>query len=595
MAEGPQQHVISRHQTAVEAVKAALERDPAYAAITAAETGERLKNCTAIWRKTVETPNRSWVVDVGLPRLFPDEVPIAFLPAWEEIYLKNPHIEQGGFICTIPDSAATDSDDPVGLVLYVFEDCQKILQGTELSDFQDEFSSYWNHSAPKSKQEVVILDPVDKLTTPFPAVFSENYIYVASSINHVNRWVSNRTGEKTDYKDDRNGVVVKLPAPLLPEKYPNTLSDLVMLADAVDKPAGLQIKCHLARSSKPGLALLVQTEGEGVAAGGVIFNGLGLSQVKSSKLIHGFRLGKVPAELLYRRAIGQIKRNPVMRTPVERVDHQWIHSRGGDAVDLSKKSVLVIGCGSLGGYVAHYLSRAGIGRLTLTDNDLLAWDNLGRHVLGSAGIGKPKAVELARELSRQMPHLDIVGFYKDWRDALMDDPKLFADKDLVVSTVADWRCERPLNCITRTDEMPPVLFGWVEPHAVAGHCLALTHNGGCFECGTNEFGQFMNAVARFQKTPLAKEPGGCTYYQHYGPIALMPIASLIAASVVEAVLRPPAGAYLKTWVSSHEHFDTVRASLTDAWKDKVAGEGYSRLYMNPWPRSSLCRLCANRV
>jgi len=78
-----------RHQMAVYRVRAALEKDAAYSAITPADTGKRLKDCKTIWRKTVDTPSRSWVVDVGLPPLFPDEVPIAYLPAWDEVYLKN--------------------------------------------------------------------------------------------------------------------------------------------------------------------------------------------------------------------------------------------------------------------------------------------------------------------------------------------------------------------------------------------------------------------------------------------------------------------------------------------------------------------------
>jgi hypothetical protein len=595
MAEEPQHLIKNRNQAAVGKVKAVLGKDPAYAAITTAETGERLKDCTAIWRKTVDTPDRSWVVDVGLPPLFPDEVPIAYLPAWDEVYLKNPHVERDGFICTIPDSAAINSDDPVGLVRYVFEDCQQILQGTGASDFQAEFSSYWNHSAPKPDQELVIIDPAERITTPFPAVFSNNYIYVGSSIDRINRWVSNRSGEASDFKSTENGIVIRLKAPLVPQNYPNTLAELVALAENTDKEAARLLKVHLARGTNKGLVLLVQEEGDGVALGGIIFDGLGLSRINSTKLTHGFRLGTVPPDLLFKRANGQIRKSRLIRSPVERVDHQWIHSRGGDGRDLSNKSVVVIGCGSLGGYVAHLLCRAGIGRLTLTDNDVLAWDNLGRHVLGASAIGKYKATALAYELTQQMPHLEIVGIAKDWRDALSENPELFAGKDLVVSTVAGWRCERPLNDLIRKTEMPPVLFGWLEPHAVAGHCLTVASDGGCFECGTNEFGQFSKAVAQFEKPPLAKEPGGCTYYQHYGPIALMPVASIIAAAVVETLLRPATNSSLTTWISSEEHFQAVQAVLTDAWTVPVQNGGHSRLYRNQWSKSSSCLVCAKQI
>jgi hypothetical protein len=140
--------------------------------------------------------------------------------------------------------------------------------------------------------------------------------------------------------------------------------------------------------------------------------------------------------------------------------------------------------------------------------------------------------------------------------------------------------------------MPPVLFGWVEPHAVAGHCLIVAGDGGCFECGVNEYGRFLKEVAHFEKTPLAKEPGGCTHYQNYGPIALMPIASMVAASVVETLLRRPTDSRLKTWISSKDHFSGVGATLTDTWKDEIEKGGYSREYRTQWSKSSSCRVCA---
>jgi molybdopterin/thiamine biosynthesis adenylyltransferase len=283
----------------------------------------------------------------------------------------------------------------------------------------------------------------------------------------------------------------------------------------------------------------------------------------------------------------------VKRKAATRVDHHWIHSRGGDGRDLSNRSVLLLGCGSLGGYVAHLLSRAGVGRLTVTDNDCLGWHNLGRHILGASSVGRCKAEALAEELSRELPHLNIKGIAKDWRDAVHLNPQLFAEHDLVVSTVADWRCERPLNELGRRVQMPPILFGWLEPYAVAGHCLAVTRKGGCFHCGANRFGQFIHSVAEFEKAPIAKEPGGCTYYQHYGPTALLPIASMIASVVIESLLTPPTDSFLNTWISNEDHFKSVNANLSNNWTPEVRKFGYSRMFRNPWVKSSSCTLCAS--
>ena len=593
MADTPQSLLQNRHRYAVETVKANLETDSAFAFVSTGEAPLLLTHCSAIWRKTIRLSDREWVVYVGLPPLFPDEVPIACVTDWKDLVLRNPHVDERGFICTIPDSAAINSDDPSGLVRYVFNDADQILKGTSANDFQDEFSSYWNRSITNKNQAILVIDSIEQLNNPFSAVFCKGVIHAASSAERINWWVSNRTGQPSELKETGLGVAVHLNAPLLPDAYPNTLAELISLAEANDSPAAEAIKKHFTNSFESGLALLVQKEGEGVALGGVVFTGLGLSQRTSAEFTHGFRAGKVPADLLRKRAAKLIASNVVTRNVVTRVDHRWIHSRGGDGRDLSKKSVLLIGCGSLGGYVAHLLSRAGIGRLTITDNDHLGWENLGRHILGASYIGRWKAEALAEELTRELPHLTIKGIPKDWRDAFALNPKLFAEHDLIISTVADWRCERPLNELARKTQMPTVFLGWLEPHAVAGHCLAIAQQGGCFECAANSSGLFNHAVAQYDKTQISKEPGGCTHYQHYGPTALMPVASMIASTAVESLLGSSTDSILNTWISSEEHFKAVKANLTNVWASEVGKAGYSRTFRKPWNKSTSCVICTH--
>src|SRR5262249_24268097 len=145
----------------------------------------------------------------------------------------------------------------------------------------------------------------------------------------------------------------------------------------------------------------------------------------------------------------------------------------------------------------------------------------GRHILGASSIGRWKAEAIAEELKRELPHLEVLGISKDWRDAFSCDPEILARHDLIVSTTADWRCERPLNALNNDTQVPPLLFGLLEPHAVAGHCLVVSKRGGCLECGVNTFGQFIPKVVTFDTTTTSKEPGACTHYQQYGPTALM--------------------------------------------------------------------------
>jgi len=71
----------------------------------------------------------------------------------------------------------------------------------------------------------------------------------------------------------------------------------------------------------------------------------------------------------------------------------------------------------------------------------------------------------------------------------------------------------------------------------------------------------------------------------------MPVASMIATVVIEALLDYPLKSNLNTWVSSKEHIDSVKGCLTQQWSEKVGSCGFSRTYTKNWDKSESCQLC----
>lgn len=67
----------------------------------------------------------------------------------------------------------------------------------------------------------------------------------------------------------------------------------------------------------------------------------------------------------------------------------------GDGADLLRSAkVIVFGLGGVGGYVAEFLARAGVGCIGLVDNDTISRSNFNRQLLatnGSEGISKTRA------------------------------------------------------------------------------------------------------------------------------------------------------------------------------------------------------------
>jgi molybdopterin-synthase adenylyltransferase len=71
---------------------------------------------------------------------------------------------------------------------------------------------------------------------------------------------------------------------------------------------------------------------------------------------------------------------------------------------------LVIGAGGLGSPAAFYLASAGIGKITLVDNDTVDLTNLQRQILhGSDRIGQPKTESGKRTLAQLNPEVEVVA------------------------------------------------------------------------------------------------------------------------------------------------------------------------------------------
>jgi molybdopterin/thiamine biosynthesis adenylyltransferase len=81
---------------------------------------------------------------------------------------------------------------------------------------------------------------------------------------------------------------------------------------------------------------------------------------------------------------------------------------GAGQVVLAKAHVALVGLGGIGSPVLQYLAAAGVGRLTLIDDDTVEANNLQRQtVFAEADIGRPKAAAGAEWVGRFDPALEL--------------------------------------------------------------------------------------------------------------------------------------------------------------------------------------------
>ena len=72
-----------------------------------------------------------------------------------------------------------------------------------------------------------------------------------------------------------------------------------------------------------------------------------------------------------------------------------------DQETLKSKTVTVIGCGGLGGYLINGAARLGVGKLRLVDCDVFSESNLNRQLFcNESNLGKSKAKEAAKAVAK---------------------------------------------------------------------------------------------------------------------------------------------------------------------------------------------------
>jgi hypothetical protein len=141
-------------------------------------------------------------------------------------------------------------------------------------------------------------------------------------------------------------------------------------------------------------------------------------------------------------------------------------------INLSEKSVALIGCGSLGSKIGSMLARSGVARFALIDDDILFPDNLVRHDLDWRDVGSHKADALARRLNLVSPTTQAnarrvqLGGQESPTSAEML-LKLIGDCDLIVDATANPEVLNLTSALAAFYKKP-IVWGEVFGGAIGG-------------------------------------------------------------------------------------------------------------------------------
>ena len=171
---------------------------------------------------------------------------------------------------------------------------------------------------------------------------------------------------------------------------------------------------------------------------------------------------------------------------------------------LKQSSILILGAGGLGCASSQYLATAGLGKLTLIDDDKVELSNLQRQVLHhDADIGKLKVESAAQALKELNPELEIVTVAKRLNDeALLS---LVQAHDLVLDASDNVDTRNQLNRLCYQTKTPLVSGAAIR---MEGQVIVFTYQDQqepCYQCLSALFGS--NALSCVEAGVMAPVVG----------------------------------------------------------------------------------------
>lgn len=412
-----------------------------------------------------------------------------------DVYIKQymdfafiPHVDVQGKICLFDMEGILIDQNLCGIILQSIRRAKEIIReglaGTNKADFIDEFDSYWIQlpSVRSAKVDVSCIQNVSVVKYFVKTVKrhkKESYarflqrtkagiIYVCQDPQKLKHYCTEE--EKVSI---RNAIYIKIKVDdfLLPPDARSTI--LEKYFQKVLKYVNVkELQAIISKVSSDKLMIFeVQQPNGMITFLGAIFE----------KSIISFENG-----LCYLKSVEEI-----IPVTVNRIDKRYLMTRSNQVTNiLTDKKVLLIGCGSVGGYIANELVKAGIEKLMLIDADHLYEVNIFRHLLGLEYIGQYKCVALQNYLENNIPDLQILSLADEIEDAVQEGSIDFSEYDLIISATGSHNVNRWINHYMFLNKLAtPIVYAWNEVLGIGSHVAYIKYgNVGCYECliGRNE-------------------------------------------------------------------------------------------------------------
>lgn len=432
-------------------------------------------------------------------------IPISWQRDLVQIFIENyekfkfiPHVDKEGLVCLFDLEGILINPNFVGLINESIERLKKILiEGLEEAnklDFITEFDSYWNQYSLRGMVESSIksVNKIKKIKYLYKYEMNDEQISLCAYDCEDN------LTEIYNSRTIRNGIYINIESKeyIYPPDWRNKLDisyiDKIL---EINKVEFKQVKKLLKEIKDEFLLYININQPNGINTPIAIlikkYNYKLNNNIQYLKLNMGFKC--IPLSVC-------------------RKDNEYLIKRCG-MFEYTNKKILVVGCGSIGGYLVNELVKAGISNMCLVDKDILTTDNIYRHLLGMEFVGQFKTKALIKHINKNIPNIKIQSYEDNIEDLIEGYNLDFEAFDLIISATGDHNVNRWINkYIIDENVNVPIIYLWNEVLGIGNHALYINiKNKGCFECliGKDENGIYDRTSYCERNQIFAKQFNGC--------------------------------------------------------------------------------------
>ena len=250
----------------------------------------------------------------------------------------------------------------------------------------------------------------------------------------------------------------------------------------------------------------------------------------------------------FRKFLFELKKGrdlPIERYTPFRIDNNYLMTRGHEEQPaLAGKTIILVGCGTIGGYLAHLLVRAGCGtnggELILVDPDIILPGNIGRHILGIEFLFKEKTTALSQHIKRDLPLAKITTIHGEVQSMVN-----LERADLLIDATGDEGLSMYLNQLRVDGNAPDTIHTWINGAGIAAQAFLAQSDSACLRCLTDLKNKKIFSPIKLDKDEFVQGQGCDDYFIPY-PGSVSAQAAGLAANLAIDWARKSSSLRLRT-------------------------------------------------